>query len=344
MLETAALYSDKKTAATLEDVARTAGVSKYTVSAVINRTNSNTRVSAQTRQRILDAAATLQYRPNAIALSLKRRRTDLIGLYNGYGGFDARNRFLGEIIGGLQEGCDRHGKDLVLFRIFKGHTADHIYPALVDGKVDGLVIYAPMHDALTEKLTASHLPVVAISDALPSLPSVVIDDAQGGRQQAEHLAERGHERILYRAAFHARRSTTRRMEGFLEAAGRLGMTVHITRPSSAQTHGVSEEERALLQGPKGERPTAAVCWEDEHADALMLECHRLGIRVPGDLAVMGFDGLEPTRAPAWHLTTVRAPWVQVAATAVSLLMEQMEGRPVALETILPVTLFAGETT
>ena len=336
--------AEKRCAATLEDVARSAGVSKYTVSAVLNRTNSNTRVSAETRQRILNSAATLQYRPNAIAVSLKRRRTDLIGLYNGYGGFDARNRFLGEIIGGLQEGCDRHGKDLLLFRMFQGQSADHIYNALADGKVDGLVVYAPTYDALAEKLAASHLPVVAISDALPALPSVVIDDAQGGRQQAEHLAERGHRRVLYRAAFHATRSTTRRLQSFQDAAQRLGITVCVAHPSGHDPHGLTDEERDLLTADEGRRPTAAVCWEDERADALALECRKLGIRVPDDLAIMGFDGLEPTREPAWHLTTIRAPWVQAAAAAVGLLIDQIEGRAVALETVLPVSLFVGQTT
>jgi DNA-binding LacI/PurR family transcriptional regulator len=330
--------------ATLEDVAQQAGVSKYTVSAVLNRTNSNTRVSAETRERILAAAAALNYRPNAIALSLRRRKTDLIGLYNGFGAIDARNRFMGEMIGGLQEGCDRYGKDLVMFRLFHGQSLDYLYNALVDGKVDGLILYAPTHDELAEKLADSHLPVVAVADSLASLPSVVIDDAGGGAMQAQHLADRGHRCVLYRAASHSARSISRRREGFMTQAAACGLTVHVGYPAVPGENSVSNAERAWLTAEGPDRLTAAACWEDAHADSLMRECRSLGIRVPDDFAVIGFDGLESAREPAWHLTSIRAPWMRVTSTAVSLLMERIDGNEVPMETVLPVELVAGQTT
>jgi len=334
----------EKTFATLEDVSRRAGVSKYTVSAVLNGTRSNTRVSTATRERILTAVRDLGYQPNAVARSLRRRRTDLIGLYNARGYFDARNRFLAEIMGGLQEGCVQFDRDLIVFRTVHDRHVDQIYHDLVDGRVDGVVLYAPDEDALAQRLAESHVPAIAIADAVPSLPSIVVDDAMGGRLQAEHLAARGHRRVLYRGFPWPARSVQRRKEAFHDTAARLGMTVLEGWPEMPDEHGLSRQERELLTLPAGERPTAAICWEDSHADRLLLECRSLGLRVPEDLAVVGFDGIPLGREPAWHLTTIQAPWASVAETAVRLLVDQMAGKDVPAETVLPVKLLVGETT
>lgn len=330
-------------AATLEDVARRAGVSKYTVSAVLNQTRSNTRVSQATRERINSIALELSYRPNAVARSLRNRRTNLIGLYNGYGYFDARNHFLSELLGGLQEGCSRHDKDLIVYRLLHDKPVDEIFDQLIDGRVDGVVLFAPTNDALADRLAETALPVIAIADALPQLPSVVVDDVQGGILQARHLAERGHRRVLYRANPFPTRSVVRRYEAFCAEADRLEMHVVIGLPEGS-THELSEAERQVLLAPSGERPTAAVCWEDAHADRLLIECRELGLRVPQDFAVIGFDHLPLNREPAWHLTSVHAPWAQVAVRTVELLVTAMAGEEIASETILPVELFIGETT
>lgn len=330
-------------ATTLDDVARRAGVSKFTVSAVLNRTRSNTRVSPTTRERIMEVASELSYRPNAVAQSLRNRRTNLIGLYNGYGFFDARNRFLSELLGGLQEGCSRFEKDLIVYRLLHDKPVDEIFDQLIDGRVDGLVLFAPPNDVLADRLAQTGLPVVAIADALPQLPSIVVDDAFGGVLQARHLAEKGHRRVLYRANPFPVRSVQRRFDSFCAEAERLGIRVLVGFPEGA-SHELSTSERAMLLATPSDRPTAAVCWEDAHADRLLRECRTLGRRVPQDLAVIGFDHLPLDREPAWSLTTIHAPWAQVALRAVELLAAAMAGEAIAKETVLPVEFFQGETT
>ncbi len=330
-------------ATTLDDVARRAGVSKFTVSAVLNRTRSNTRVSAATRERIMEVATELSYRPNAVAQSLRNRRTNLIGLYNGYGFFDARNRFLSELLGGLQEGCSYFDKDLIVYRLLHDKPVDEVFDQLIDGRVDGVVLFAPTNDVLADRLAQTSLPVIAIADALPQLPSVVVNDAQGGVLQARHLAEKGHRRVLYRANPFPVRSVQRRFDSFCTEADRLGMRVVVGLPEGT-SHELSANERAILLAPLSERPTAAVCWEDAHADRLLRECRSLGLRVPQDLAVIGFDHLPLDREPAWNVTTIHAPWAQVALRTVELLVAAMAGETIALETVLPVQLFQGETT
>jgi LacI family transcriptional regulator len=93
-----------------------------------------------------------------------------------------------------------------------------------------------------------------------------------------------------------------------------------------------------------QRPTAIVCWNDMAAYDTLAHCRRRGVHVPDELAVVGFDGIQTPLQSVWQLTTVRAPWTQVACIAVDLLVDQMEERSVARETMVPVEFVAGDTT
>lgn len=339
-----------KHGATLGDVAQRAGVSIVTVSTVLNGSRTNTRVSEATRRRVLAAADMLQYRPNAVARSLRARQTNIIGFYGGSSYVNARNPFLSELIGGLQEGCDAHRKDLLLHGNFHICSVEDICASLVSRTIDGLVVRTQQDDPLVERLAASGLPAVAVADAAPPLPSVVVDDADGSYQIAALLAARGHRRILYRGCSKPLRSARCRLDAFREAAAVHEMEVTVTYPEFPNTDApavnairLTPEEEALLTGPAGRRPTAAVCWADVAAYALLRECQRLGLRVPQDLAVVGFDALPPPIDPARRVTSVRAPWAAVARTAVALLTQRIAGEPIPVETVLPVELQEGDT-
>jgi len=108
------------------------------------------------------------------------RSTNVIGIYSGIGYLNAVSPFLSELIGGLQEGCDQHHKDLLVHGTFRGLSVDDVYAELLDGRLDGLVVQALPSDPLVVRLAASHLPVVALADAISSVPSVVVDDYAGG--------------------------------------------------------------------------------------------------------------------------------------------------------------------
>src|SRR5579884_2493358 len=152
---------------TLNDVARRAGVSKMAVSVVINGSRSGTQVSQETRERILQAAKELQYRPNAVARSLARKRTNIVGFYNGYKGVDPRTLFMADVMSGLQYGCEAFRKDLLTHGSFRGTSVEDIYAELSNHMIDGLILYAPASDPLIPMLADSHLPVVAIVDPVP---------------------------------------------------------------------------------------------------------------------------------------------------------------------------------
>lgn len=317
-----------------------------TVSAVLSRSRSgHVRVSEATRARVLEAARAMHYRPNRAARTLRSGPTNTIGIYSTYGYLNPYVPFTSLLLGGLHQGCDALQKDLLLHSSYRDHTPEEIQVELADGRVDGLVLYTSLHDPLAAFLAASSLPVVAVVDALPGLPSVVADDPGGGRLLAEHLASRGHQRILYRAGVPSLVSAVRRQEAFLVAAKALHMEVTVQEPSfGGDRHEVfSEADLAWLNLPRDRRPTAAVCWNDQTAYHLLNHCRKRGLCLPDDLAVVGYDDLPPPQALPWRLTTIRAPWVDVARTAIGLLVRLLEGEELPPETTLPVALVTGDT-
>ncbi len=313
-----------------------------TVSAVLSGNSKTVRVSEATRQRVLDVVKQVDYRPNIAARNLRRRRTDILGVYTRYGYLNGRSYFLTELLGGLQEGCDTHQKDLLLHGAFHGHSPERILSELADGRVDGLVLLTNSDDPLVPLLTASALPAVAIVDAVPGVPSVVADDASGMRQIVGFLAGKGHRSLFYRDCNYPRVSALRRLLSFRETVYALGLEAVESVALNTLDH-LTPPEMLWTETPRDQRPTAAVCWNDAAADDLLGHCRSLGLRVPEDLAVTGFDGVTPPPTFGPRLTTVRSPWMQVARTAVELLVRRIEGETLPAETALPVELVVGDT-
>src|SRR5205085_1723592 len=151
----------------------------------------------------------------------------------------------------MQAGCDQYQKDLLLHGTFRGRSIDNIYAELLDGRLDGLIVQAPPSDPLVDRLAASHLPVIAVVDAIPSVPSVVVDDAGGSRLLARRLAERGHQRLIYLAPIVPLVSATRRRSAFLEAADQHGMQVAVWEAASMRELGGTPVQ-TWLEWPKDE--------------------------------------------------------------------------------------------
>lgn len=328
---------------TIRDVAAKASVSLATVSAILNGSRANTRFSAATRQRVVDVARELGYRPNAIARALVQRSTNIVGLYFGYGHLEPHDPFHAEVLSGLQAGCEELRRDLLIHYSFHRWDTDEVFSELANGKIDGLVMIAAPNDPLVKRVGESSLHVVAMTDRIPTIPSVIADDAAGSRSIAEHLAERGHRVVLYRTCPGASDSAGRRYQAFVAAAEQLGMVVY-SATTDDWKGGLSAEERDLLARRRMLGITAAVCWGDPSANALLKYCDRDDISVPGDLAVAGFNGIEPPVEPKRHITTIRAGWGQVANRAVHLLADLIEGREAPQLTVLPVHFVPGDTT
>jgi LacI family transcriptional regulator/LacI family purine nucleotide synthesis repressor len=319
------------------------------VSVVLNGSRSGTRVSEATRQRILAAARELGYRRNGLARSLKRGRTNIVGFYR-YFAPGPLSDFHAEIISGLEEGCNAAHKDLLIHGAFHKRPHDDLLSGLLDRRIDGLVILVFPDDPLVAPLAESRFPVVALADAIPGIPSVVVDDAAGGRLMAAHLHERGHRSVVYFSLRHDPVSIVRRYQAFREEAEARGMRVFRYRSdmAAAPDWGIpdrdSESMCALFDQPAGERPTAVACWADVPADALLARWEQQGVRFPEDVALISFDGIPTHGSFPTRLTTVQAPWREVARTAAGILADRIEGKEVPPETTLPVTLKVGTTT
>ena len=344
-------------AVTAKDIGRQLGLSQSTVSRILANAPGH-RVSAETRRRVVETATTLGYRPNAIARSLRQRRTNIVGFYTGYGTLDSRNAFLAEVIGGLLQAADAHRLDLLLHGVFRGASTDDIFAELMDGRIDGLFVHTHTDDPLVARLRNASLPVVALADPIPGITSVVCDDADGVCQLIDYLWNKGHRRIAYLRPDLRLTSVEIRRQTFEQEMAARGVS-----PTHAPVITIEVESArpalTLLQAMP-EPPTAICCWNDLSALNMVVACRERGVRVPEDLAIVGFDGLiDPLRAIR-PVVTVGANWQRVTQEAMSLLSQLREERTrvitdtdtpantntistVPLLTRMPVTLLPGDT-
>ena len=309
------------------------------VSVVLNGSRSGTRVSQAKREQILAAAKELNYRPNLVARSLARSATHVFGFYSGFDYLDVRNTFIAEITAGLLEECSRCSRDLLLHTIFRGQDINNLYDELVGGKIDGLVIWAPDGDPLVALLRDGHLPVVSIVESIPPFPSIGVDDYAGAFEIGRYLFDRGHRSILYLTQKRPSRSRKRRLDATLDAVDQLGMELRTVLEPTAEEMSMALQERSS----SGLRPTALACWNDMVAHQAWAYCRRAGMSVPQEVAITGFDGIQSPIDLDVRLTSVRAPWAQVASTAITYLLELSQGKEVPVETVLPVQLIRGDT-
>lgn len=328
---------------TLKDVAERVNLSPFTVSVVLNGAKGNTRVSQESRERIIVAARELNYQANSLARALKTKSTNILGLYFGYGSLEPHDPFHAEVLTGLQRGCEACDKDLMIHYSFHRYSVDEVFAELAGGKIDGLVLIASPSDPLVEKVRGSNLAVVAMTDMISGVPSVVADDASGSRAIAEHLHALGHRTVLYRCCPGESDSAGRRQAAFEERAGELGMSVLHGRTIDWRG-AVSVQEEDLVRRRVELGITAAVCWGDPSAHAFLRFCAVEGIRIPEEMSVVGFNGIEPNVQPLYDLTTVRASWSKVAQRAIHELVDYIQGQDVSSLTVLPVEFYEGRTT
>lgn len=328
---------------TLKDVAEKVNLSPFTVSVVLNGSKSNTRVSKESRERIIKAARELNYQANSLARALKTRSTNILGLYFGYGSLEPHDPFHAEVLTGLQRGCEACDKDLMIHYSFHRYSVDEVFAELSGGKIDGLVLIASPSDPLVEKVRGSNLPVVAMTDMISGVPSVIADDASGSYDIAEHLHKLGHKTILYRCCPGESDSAGRRQTAFEERAAALGMEV--IHGNTVDWRGaLSSHEEELIQNRLSNGITAVVCWGDPSAHAFLKYCSAHDISVPEEVSVVGFNGIDPNVEPKYDLTTVRASWSKVAQRAVHELVDYLQGKEVPSVTALPVEFYEGGTT
>jgi DNA-binding LacI/PurR family transcriptional regulator len=308
--------------ATIRDVARHAGVSVATVSRVLNDIPV---VRTEMRDRVREAISALGYRPSSTARSLSLGRSQAIGVVAPF--FTTPS--VVERLRGVAQRTGAHGYGLMLFDV---ETPEQRAGAFRDfarlDRVDGLlVISLPLLDDEVEALTRDGLPVVMVDIGHPDVPHVVIDDEHGGELATEHLLARGHRRIGFvgdrRENPFGFTSSEQRCRGFRRALRRAGVEA-VPELEVRGRHG-REEARELARSllDRDDRPTAIFAASDTQAVGVLEAAHALALRVPEDVAVIGFDDIE-IAAPL-GLSTVRQPLRQSGARGAEMLLAAIAG-------------------
>ncbi|HEV7204598.1 MAG TPA: LacI family DNA-binding transcriptional regulator [Jatrophihabitans sp.] len=321
---------------TSRDVARLAGVSQPTVSRALR---GDGRIAEATRARIEQVAAELGYVPSEPGRSLSTRSTRQIAMVA-----DFENPLYPTLVGPLHDTFAEHGYRMVL--LAERGDDQVTYARLLDRSVDGAVLTTTLVDSsLSQLLIDRRLPFVELNrrSGLPGANSLTADNEGGAASCAELLVGLGHRRIG--AIFgQARTSTARdRENGFRSALGAAGLALaddHVSRGSFAYEDGVRGLSE-IMSSPTP--PTAIFCGNDMVAVGALNQALNLGIDVPGDVSIVGFDDLAIASWPCFRVTTVRVDLASMARAAAEAIVGQLQGRRVVAAKAYPTELVLRRT-
>jgi DNA-binding LacI/PurR family transcriptional regulator len=320
---------------TSQEVAALAGVSQSAVSRVFTPGSS---VSRKTADKVLAAAAQLGYRPNVLARSLKSGKSRIIGLVVAY----LENYFYPEMVERLSVELQKEGYHVLIFLApVASANVDKIVRELMDYQVDGIVLASVvMSSDLTARCKSIGVPVVLFNrgDDDPALSSVTTNNHAGGRALADYLCSLGHDRIAYVAGTAGATTQRDREAGFLAGLKDAGKELFARAEGNFDYPSAQAAARSLFATSR--RPDAVFVGNDHMAFAVMdVLRYELGLRVPEDVSVVGFDDVPPAAWPAYNLTTYRQHVDVMVVETVGLLMASIRaGEAEARQIVLPGAL------
>lgn len=326
----------RNNAATLQDIAREAGVTAMTVSVVLNGASSSTRVSEGTRSRINEVATRLRYRPNAVARGLSRRRMDTIGVCCTIDGTELNLYFL-EVLNGILEANAEHGQNTTIFSVKDWSQDEAKLLAFCDGRVDGMICIGPKFSSAFAETLQHHTPFITLhsNEVLPHTHNLTVDDEGGAYAITNYLISQGHRRILHLSGqpdlteAQPLTGAQKRVVGYRRALAEAGIPTDDTLVVAGEFSVESGRERmaALLDAlPATVLPTAIFCANDAIAYGCFEVLTNRGLRIPQDVSLAGFDDALTARMTFPPLTTVRQPFRQMGHAAVELLLPQIENK------------------
>ncbi|ULL15825.1 LacI family transcriptional regulator [Paenibacillus sp. H1-7] len=300
------------------DVAKKSGLSVVTVSRVINNAGS---VREKNREKVLAAMKELDYRPNAAARSLARGKTGIIGLSI----TTLQDMFLDAVVKEVNDRLAEKGYFLALSVSTDG--ADSIFSDLFqEDRVDGVIVLSPLEeDPYVTELKKKKIPFVMLDNQRKhaSVSSVLVDNFKGGYEATKHLIELGHQRIAHIKGPEPFLSSVERERGFLQAMQEAGLTPFAIEQGDFSITSGYQIASGWIQA--GTLPTAVFAADDYMAFGVMDAFKNEGIRIPGDVSLVGYDNHPFTSEFQPGLTTVRQPAEKMGAQGVDLLLKWIEG-------------------
>jgi len=316
-----------KRPATLSDIARLAEVSTMTASRAINESG---YVSDEVRRRVMKAANKLGYRPNMLARQLKGRKLNAIGILLP----DIANPFASALVNGIKQVCDE--QNFTTFIATSDRSVEEEQTSLqsfIDHRVDGLIVAThgtPRSDKVLQKIAQQKVPMVTIGHPVnsPGIDSVTANHYQGAFDAVQHLIKAGHRRIGFLGIAPGEGGSLHRYQGYLaalEEAGIKPLEEYTAGPPESLAFSTQQDGyEALLQLAKMRRPpTAYFARNDYTALGAMHAARTLGLRIPDDIAIAGFDDIPLAAFAAPPLTTVSQPIDAQGRQAASFLLERI---------------------
>ena len=312
----------------IKDVAQAAGVSVTTVSHVLNNV-SYARVSPETKDKVRAAAEELGYEPNRLAQALRTQRTGMLGLLSED---IATTPHAGRIILGADEAAKRRGYNLMILNTsasasLESRTAD--VEALLERRVDG-ILYATMYHRTVElppNLDSVRSVLVDSVSASGNICAVIPDEEGGARTAVTALLEAGHSRIGFLNNTDDVPATRLRLQGFRRTLDRAGLDGGSAPVESAPSEVPGGYEAARRMLGRSDRPTALFCYNDRMAMGAYRAAAELGLAIPTELSIVGFDDQQLIAANLHPgLTTVALPHYEMGAWATDQLIDAIEGK------------------
>jgi DNA-binding LacI/PurR family transcriptional regulator len=311
---------------TIRDVAKTAGVSIATVSFVLN-SRQGQAISETVTQRVWRVARQLNYRPNASAAGLARRRTRNLALIFYREPNMISNAFYSFVIQGAVAAAMEAEYNLLFSYVHERYRSAADLPRVIrESNTEGVLFIREVHPRMIADIEALGLPVVAIDEYPPvtAVDTLEIDNRTGGALAARHLLELGHRTVAMLGAARERPSIAERAIGFLGELEPL-------RPCSGwidcRDYNIEGGYSKACELLGGKKPlTGLFCANDEIATGVLWAAHELGVRVPQELSVVGFDDIAMSQFVQPPLTTVRMNKRDLGARAVQRLLAVIEGK------------------
>ena len=324
----------------LDDVARRARVSLSTASRVIN--DNGYPVAEATRQRVLDAVRDLNYSPSVLARALVTKRTQIIGVIVG----DVTDPYFSEIVRGVEDVARRAGYLVIVCNADRDPVTELSYlRTLLGYRVDGVILAGggtldeahrgPHRQAITS-LERQGSVVVALAEVAAAVPRISIDNRAAAAVLARHLRDLGHTRIAVITGPERITTARTRLDGVRDVLGPHGVALEWQANGSFTIQGGERAAEALLT--QASRPTAIIALNDQMAVGAVAVAHRLGLRLPADLSLVGFGDTTAARQTWPQLTTISVPRHELGALATNAILLQLQGGAPAASRQLDFTL------
>jgi LacI family transcriptional regulator len=324
---------------TIYDLAREAGVGIGTVSRCLN---DHPHVSAPTRAKVLAAAKRLSYQPHAQAQRLASRRTNTISVIIP----SFTNYFFVQVLQGVQDQAADSGVDLILYSVSHPAQVDqYLRRSLHRGHVDGVLFFSmKLPEAYASRFEQMQLPLVLVDAYHPCFDSIHVQNREGALAATRHLVEMGHRSIAMINASLTTQPAHERLEGYRQALREANLPFREDRVIIGETgkndgftrEAGRESMRRLIENKTGaERVTAVVIASDVQAIGALEATRAARMRVPEDIAIVGFDDIE--LAQYAELTTMRQPMYEMGQLAMERLNRRIKepGAPATLTSFLP---------